>query len=141
MHLRTTMCDRPPKPAPRDVRLGEAGFLTFSGILMLVVVAAILFAAFKLLPPYIDNYQLQDAMEGIARNATYTKMNESDIRKQVMAQVRDLDIPVEDRDIKIQQNGPSVNISLQYTVPVDLLVRQVDLRFSPSAGNRNIMAK
>src|SRR5262245_25804604 len=81
----------------------EAGFLTFSGILLMLVVAAILFTAFKLLTPYIDNYRLQDTLESIARNATYNRMSESDIRKEVMAEVRELDIPnIDDSDVKIQ---------------------------------------
>ena len=49
-----------------------------------------------------------------------------------------LAIPVE---IKIERTGNTVNISVRYTVTVDLLVRKLDLQFAPSAGNRNIMAK
>ena len=108
---------------------------------MFALVGAILFCAFKLLPPYIDNYQLEDSMNNIARNATYNRLTVDDIRKEVMTQVRTLDIPIDPSDIKIQQGGNTVNISIQYTVTVDLLVRKLDLQFAPSAGNRNIMAK
>jgi selenide,water dikinase len=52
--------------------------MSFSGLLLILVVAAILFTAFKLLPPYIDNYRLQDSIDTIARNATYAKMSEAD---------------------------------------------------------------
>jgi hypothetical protein len=119
----------------------EAGFLTFSGILLFVIVGAILFAAFKLLPPYIDNYRMQDYLSGITRNATYNRMTEDDIRKDVLAEARQLDIPIEPNQVRVERSGPSVSVAIQYTVTVDLLVKQIDLEFAPAAGNRNILAK
>ena len=104
--------------------------------------AAIIFAAYRLLPPYIDNYQLQDSMENIARTATYTqKMTEEEIRDQVLGQARQLGIPLRAEQVAVQRSGVTVNISARYDVPVDLLVRHVDLQFSPAAGNRNILAR
>ena len=125
----------------KSARTREAGFLTFSGILMFLVVGAILFLSFKLLPPYIDNYRMQDYLEGITRNATYNRMTEDDIRKDVMDQVRQLDMPIQPNQIRVERSGSTVSVAIRYTVTVDLLVRQVDLEFSPAAGNRNILAK
>ena len=120
----------------------EGGFLTFSGLLLLLVVTAIVFAAYKLLPPYIDNYQLQDSMADIARTATYTtRMTTEEIRGQVLGQARQLGIPLSAEQVAVQRSGVTVNISARYDVPVDLLVHQVDLQFAPAAGNRNIIAQ
>ena len=120
----------------------QAGFMSFSGILLILVVAAILFAAFKLLPPYIDNYRLQDSLENISRAATYdARITPEDIRKQVMAEIRDIGIPVEENQVEVQRTGVSVNIAIRYSITVDLLVQQVVLNFAPAAGNRNIMSK
>ena len=140
MYLRK-MTDRFRPADSRMSRRAEAGFLNVTGILLILVVGAILFAAFKLLPPYIDNYRLQDYMESVARNATYNRMTESDIRSQIMNEVRELGIPIDENDVRIQRSGATVNISIEYMITVDLLVRQVDLQFAPSAGNRNIMSK
>lgn len=116
--------------------------MSFSGILLILVVAAILFTAFKLLPPYIDNYRLQDSLENIARGATYNnRMTTDEIRGQVMDEIRSLGVPAQENQIVVQRTGVSVNISIQYQVPVDLLVRQIVLNFEPAAGNRNIIAK
>ena len=108
---------------------------------MILVVAAILFAAFKLLPPYFDNYRFQDSIDAIARNTTYSKATEADIRAEVMDEARQLGIPIDESEIQVQRSGASVNISVDYMITVDLLVREVDLVFAPAAGNRNIMAK
>ena len=108
----------------------------------MLVVAAIIFAAYKLLPPYIDNYQLQDSMENVARTATYTsKMTEGEIRDQILGQAKQLGIPLRAEQVAVQRSGVTVSISAHYDVSVDLLVRQVDLQFAPAAGNRNIMAR
>jgi hypothetical protein len=116
--------------------------MTFSGVMLILVVAAIIFAAYKLLPPYIANYQLQDSMEDLARQATYSgKITEEEIRMQVLGQARDLGIPLEPEQVDVQRSGVTVAIGAHYIIPVDLLVRQVDLQFSPAAGNRNIMAR
>ena len=119
----------------------ERGFVTFSGLLLLLVVASIIFVAYKLLPPYIDNYQLRDSMETISRTATYNRMSEKEIRDEILSQANKLGIPLDPRDVRVQRSGTTVNIAVQYVITVDLLVRQVDLQFAPSAGNRNIMAK
>ncbi|HWP84918.1 MAG TPA: hypothetical protein VNN17_06995 [Terriglobia bacterium] len=116
--------------------------MTLSGMLLLLVLAAIVFAAIKLLPPYIDNYRLQDTLDTIARNATYSnRLSEADIRNEVLAEARELGIPLEPRQVNVQRSGASVNIAVRYVITVDLLVRQVDLNFEPAAGNRNIMAR
>ena len=116
--------------------------MSVSGILLILVVVAILFAAFKLLPPYIDNYRLQDTIETIARNATYNgAITASDIRNQVMAEARQIGISLQENQVKVQRDGVSVNIAIGYTITVDLLVQQVVLNFAPTAGNRNIAAR
>lgn len=119
----------------------ERGFLTFSGVLLLLVVAAILFVAYKLLPPYISNYQLQDSIENIARTATYNRWSEADIRNEILSQAQDLGIFLEERQVAVQKSGNSVDIAVHYVIPVDLVVHQMELQFDPGAGNRNIVAR
>lgn len=126
---------------PVPVNRSERGFLSFSGIFALVVLAAMIFLGIKLLPPFIMNYQLQSAVESIARRATYSPMTEADIRKALMQEANEAGVPLDDRQVFVQKGRGTVDIRVQYSVPVDLLVRQVELSFSPSAGNRNITSR
>ena len=126
---------------PVPVNRSERGFLSFSGVLGLFVLAALIFLAIKLMPPYISNYELQDAVENIARMATYSTMSEADIRKTVLQQAKDAGVALEDKQVVVQKGRGTVDIAVRYTVPVDLLVRQVELKFSPSAGNKSITAR
>ena len=120
----------------------EGGFLSFSALFGLVLVAALIFLSLKLLPPYITNYQFQDYIDGLARTATYNPITEADLRKQIIKEARGFGIPLEDRQVAVQKvTGSSVSIVVRYEVPVDLLARQVVLKFEPAAGNRNIVSR
>lgn len=122
-------------------RNNQQGFLTFTGVLMLVVIGAFFFAAIKLGPPYVANYQFQDAITNIARTATYSTINEEAIRKEVMTAARDAGVTLEPSQVKASRTREDVSIAVEYSVTVDMLVQPVTLRFSPSAGNRLITAK
>ena len=52
----------------------ERGGGSFSMILGLVTIAAVVVLAIRLLPPYIANYQLQDYLDNTARTATYSPL-------------------------------------------------------------------
>jgi hypothetical protein len=61
------------------------------------------------------------------------------IRDNVFKVVQDLDLPAKREDIKVTVTQSIVRISLEYTVPVDLLFYSTDLHFSPSSENKSIM--
>ena len=120
----------------------ERGFLSFSALFGLVLVGALIFVSIKLLPPYIANYQFQDYIDNLARTATYTRVTEADLRKEIIKEARGYGIPLDDRQVAVQKvTGATVSIAVRYEVPVDLLARQVVLKFNPAAGNRNIVSR
>ena len=119
----------------------EAGFLSVAGILTLLFVGAVIFAAFKLLPPYIANYQFQDSLNNIARTATYSRASETEIRDQILAEARNAGVALDASQVTVARSGANLNVGAEYVVTVDLLVRQVNLEFAPSAGNRIITAR
>ena len=119
----------------------EEGFLSFSALFWVLVLAAGVFLALRLLPPYINNYELQDSINNIALNASYSQLSEEEIMKNVVAKAKGEGIDLAPKQISILKGGGTVEIAVRYSVPVDLLVRQVVLHFEPSASNRNIMSK
>jgi hypothetical protein len=52
---------------------------------------------------------------------------------------QDLEIPVKREEIKVLSTNSIVKISMNYTVPVDLLMYRLDLHFSPSSENKSIL--
>lgn len=98
-----------------------------------------LFVAFKVVPPYASEYQLSAKMDEVARFAVVNRYSEDQIRDNIYKEVQDLDIPAKREDIKVVATREVVKISLDYTVPVDLLVYSTELHFSPSSENKSIM--
>ena len=113
-----------------------------AGSLKTVVFVALgllaIYLAFKLVPPYVSEYQLQDKMQEMARFGIVNHYSEEQIRDNVFKVVQDLDIPAKREDIKVSVTQSLVKLSLEYTVPVDLLFYSTELHFSPSSENKSL---
>jgi hypothetical protein len=111
----------------------------FKAIVITAIIAFIGYSAFKLLPPYIAEYQLADKMQEQARFAVVNRYTEEQIRETIFKEAQDLDVPIKKEEIKVLASTSVVRISLDYTVPVDLLVYKMELHFTPSSENKSIL--
>jgi hypothetical protein len=96
------------------------------------------FVAYKILPAYVAEYQLADKMQEQARFANVNRYNEEQVRENIYKVVKDLEIPVKKEEIKVVANQDLVRISMDYTIPVDLLVYQLNLHFTPTSENHSL---
>lgn len=108
-------------------------------IVFTVVLVFGVFAAFKLLPPYINEYQLSDKMQEQARFGVVNRYTEEQIRDTIFKEAQDLDVPIKKEDIKVLASPSVVRISLDYTVPIDLLIYKMELHFTPSSENKSLL--
>lgn len=112
------------------------------GKLKAILVTAILIvgviAAWKIIPPYSAEYQLNDKIQEIARFAVVEHKSEEQIRESVFKTIQDLEIPATRENIKVTATGVKVTIVVDYVVPVDILFYHVDLHFTPSSENKSI---
>jgi hypothetical protein len=118
------------------LRRSERGEGKLKGIIIAALVVLAIYSAFKILPAYVNDYQLSDKMQEQARFALVNRFTEEQIRENIFKIVQDLDIPAKREDIKIISNNSVVKISMDYTVPVDLLMVHMDLHFTPSSENK-----
>lgn len=114
----------------------ERGEGKLKAIIVTVVLVCIAYSAFKLVPPYMSEYQLADKMQETARFGSVTRINEDQIRETIWKVVQDLEIPATKEDIKVTAAGGHVTIAVDYTVPVDLMVYKANLHFTPSSENK-----
>ncbi len=103
----------------------------------LVVVAALAYTTAKMIPPYINNYQLQDhirqvAIQAAARTRPTTP---AEIQREIIAYAQDLGLSLEPENVKVTVTS-KINVDLDYTVPVNLMVFTLPLHFTPSAEDR-----
>ena len=124
----------------RSFQPGEHGGSKLSLLFTLVIVGALIFTAFKIVPVYVVKYQMSDAIETESRFAlaSYPKKNADDIRNDVLKKAQDVGVPVKREDIQVTVTNLGVDISLDYTVPIDLAVYQFTLQFHLHADNHTI---
>ena len=104
-----------------------------------IILAVLLFAIYsgvKLIPIYVAEYQLVDKMQEQARFAVVNRYSEDQIRDNIFKVVQELEIPVKREAIVVASSNAIVKISMEYTVPVDLIFYKTDLHFSPSSENK-----
>lgn len=126
--------------ARRETRLRrfERGEGRLKGILIVVIVVLAIYTAWKVVPPYVNDYQLSDMMQEQSRFAMVNRYSEDQIRDKIYKEIVDLDIPAKREDIKIVANNNVVKISVDYTVPVDILVYHADLHFTPNSETKSL---
>ena len=114
----------------------QRGGGTIKAILWTAILVYGAFVAYKILPAYVAEYQLADKMQEQARFSIVNRYTEEQVRDNMYKVVKDLEIPVKREEIKIVSNNDVVKISMDYTIPVDLLVYQLNLHFTPSSENK-----
>jgi len=123
-------------PAHRHSERGEG---KLKGIIVLAVVVLAIYSAWKIVPVYVNEYQLSDKMQEQARFAVVNHYTEDQIRDNIFKVVQDLEIPAKRESIKVVATNSIVKISMEYTVPVDLFFYHTDLHFSPSSENKALI--
>jgi hypothetical protein len=105
------------------------------------IVAAI-YLIVVLAPPYLANYQFEDAIKTEAQLGTYSTKSEDAIRDSLFKKAQDLDVPIAKEQIKVQRAGVtgagSLSIEAPYTVHVSLPGYPFDLHFNPSTRNKSV---
>jgi cell division protein FtsL len=122
----------------RASRKGEYGGARIKTLIVVIILGAAIFCAVKIVPPYFDNYQLQDSMREMAAYASATRKQDDDIRAEVEKKVKQLGIPADSKDIQVSDVSGNVQISVDYTVPIDLAIYQLQLHFHPQANNASL---
>ena len=107
-------------------------------IVGVVLIVAFVYVCFEMVPPFFKNYQFQDYLDNEARRTSYSTLSEDGIRQEVLKEARNDDLPITADQIHIVRGQNVVQISVDYTVHVDLLFFPQDLHFSPASGNKAI---
>jgi hypothetical protein len=117
----------------------ERGEGRLKALLYFAFLIVAVFVAFKVVPAYVADYQLKDKMAETARFAIVNRYTEDQIKDNIFHTIQDLDIPANRDDVKVANTNHGIEISVNYTVPVDFLVYKTDLSFATSSEGRDYM--
>ncbi len=108
------------------------------GLIGIVIVVGAFYVAWNMIPPYFNNYQLQDALDDIARRHSYTTATEDDIKKIVVSKAASDDIALKEDQIAVSRTANGLAISVHYRIHVDMIMHPVDLDFTANSINKRI---
>jgi hypothetical protein len=122
----------------QKVHFKERGGAKINLLLTLIILGSMIFVGVMLVPPYFTNYQLQDAMNTEARFAGYNRKSEEEIREDVWKKVQELGVPAKRSDIHITNDSSTTQITLNYTVPINMIFKQYDWEFHAHGDNHSL---
>ncbi len=114
----------------------QRGGSKVSFLVTIVVLFAIGFAMFKIAPPYMDKFQLQDEMNSEVHHAMANRSSQSEIQGNIMKYVKEHDLPITPNDVQVITAPTSTTINVHYIVPVDFKVTQHDFEFTLTANSQ-----
>lgn len=117
---------------------GEKGGARIKMVLVVLIAFALVYSAIKIVPIYVTNYQLQDSMQEEATFASVNRKSADAIKSDLSKKLDDLGITIDPNTMQVTSEAGNVKISLEYTVPVDLTVYQLQLHFHPQADNASL---
>ena len=120
------------------VQFRERGGTKINLLLTLILLGSMIFAGVMLIPPYVTNYQLQDAMNTEARFAGYNRKTEEEIREDIWKKVQELGVPAKRTDIHITNDNNTTLITVNYSVPINLIFKQFDWEFHAHGDNHSL---
>jgi len=137
MGAASSSCDST-RPAGTSAR--ERGGARFRLIFFLLIAGSAAFAGWKTIPPYINNYQLEDWLRTQEPYWLASHMSDEALVDTIMKEIDSHNIPATKDDVKIlANNSRSVKVSIDYKAHVDLSVYQFDLHFVTVMDNQSLV--
>ena len=94
---------------------GEGRLGTLVG---LSVLALTIYLGCKVVPVMINAYAFRDFLEQESRFAALRKKDD-EVAKRVFQKARELELPVESKNIKINRSAGRFDIAVKYTIPIE----------------------
>ena len=116
----------------RDRARAQQGEGNIKFLIVLVILGAIAYACFKIVPPYVNNYQLQDTCDAESRMFAAHQKTDERVRQTVSAELQGLGITVPRDAIHVEIMGRRVRVSVDYTVTVNVFGVDIPLEFHPA---------
>ena len=123
----------------QSAQRSQRGEGRLKAIIYTVILVVGVFMAFRLVPLFVNEYQLKDKMNEQAKFAVVNRYTEDQVRDILFKVIQDLDIPATRDDIKLATTNHGISISVTYTVPVDFFIYKTDITFSPTSEGLDIM--
>jgi hypothetical protein len=100
---------------------------------ILLLVAGVLLG-FRYIPAKIADMELTDYMEELAQ--LNPRKDARFFRMRILKRAKELEIPLDDRNIRVQKTGQKVVMNVEYVVPMNFFIFTYDWKFSHRIDRR-----
>jgi hypothetical protein len=118
------------------IRRLQHGAGRVKAIIWIVLIILLVYLAIKIIPPFVNYYDLRDHMEQTATFAAVGNQSEAQIREDIWRKIQDLGLPVKYDALKVTRGNRRVQISCHYVVEVPFLGYTIKLNFAPETDKR-----
>lgn len=116
--------------------LREQRIASLKPFFFLVLWGGLVFAGAKAFPVYSGSSKLSDYVRDLAVRASMQKASAAEVQAEIVRYAHDLGLPVADHEVRVTRSEDTIQINLDYTVPVSLGVFTWNLHFTPSVESR-----
>jgi hypothetical protein len=114
---------------------------SFKAIFGVLVIVAMIYCGWQIVPPELANYSFQDDLRQVAMvGGANPHQTDQDLMNAVMKKAQEHEIALVPEQVTVQRIGspgaPAVYVAADYSVPVTLPGYSFTLHFNPSSGNR-----
>lgn len=100
-------------------RRSERGEGNMGCILWLLALGLTVLIAWKAVPVKLQSTELYDHMEELAKFAA-ARTPPDELKKSILYRAKQLDIPLEKKDVTVERKGDRIYMEVEYTIPVEL---------------------
>ncbi|HUO14806.1 MAG TPA: hypothetical protein VMX38_07460 [Verrucomicrobiae bacterium] len=114
---------------------------TIKAIVGFVAIIGVIYCAFQVVPPELNNYSFGDDLKNIAlTGGSNPHTSDQELLDQVMKKAQEHDITLAPEQVTLQRINtpgmPGVYVAADYSVPVSLPGYTLVLHFNPTSGNK-----
>lgn len=109
------------------------GKINFGCIVMLLILIVVGYALYIIIPIKIKAAEFKKTAEMYAlQGSLYTR---EQIMTELLEKAKQLDLPITEKNIKIEKSSSFIRIDVYYTVPIDIMGYKTELKFNPHFEN------
>ena len=106
-----------------------------------LIIVAVIYAAFQIIPPELTNYSFSDDLRMVAlTGGANPRTTDQELVDTVIKKAQEHQIALAPENVTVQRIGtpglPAVYVAAEYSVPVSLPGYSFTLHFTPSSGNK-----
>jgi hypothetical protein len=114
---------------------------TIKAIAGILAIITVVYGAFQVVPPEMNNYSFQDDLRNVAMvGGSNPHQTDDDLRNSILTKAKEHGIVLTPEQVTVTRIGspgaPAVYVAADYSVPVSLPGYDFTLHFTPSSGNK-----